>query len=337
LRFHFASFCRRPGLLAAALLALTGITGGRAEAVGVVAGTLIENTAQVSYTSGASSVTTPSNTVTVTVAELLDVVVTLQSATTSVSPGATAQTLVYRITNTGNSSEAFLLTLTSVLGGDEFDPVPATPAIYLDTDGSGTLTAADTPYVPGSNDPLLAQDSFVTVIVVHDIPAGLANGARGLARLAAAARTGTGTPGTVFAGQGAAGTDAVVGTTGADGEATGQYVVADIALGAVKSATVTDPFGGSRPVPGARIRYQVVVTATGTGTATGASFRDPIPANTSYAPGTLRLNGTALTDSAGDADAGGYVTTPAPAVQVALGDLTQASGPQTVVFEVTID
>lgn len=328
--------CRRSLPCVAALLGLLGVAE-RAWAIGAVAGTVIENTAQVSYTRGAESMTTPSNTATVTVAELLDVVVTLQSATTSVSPGAAAQTLVYRVTNTGNSSESFLLTLTSVLGGDEFDPVPATPAIYLDTDGSGTLTAADTPYVPGSNDPLLSQDSFVTAIVVHDIPSGLANGARGFAQLAAAARTGTGAPGTVFAGQGAGGTDAVVGTTGADGEATGQYVVADVTLGAVKSATVSDPFGGDRPVPGARIRYQVVVTATGTGTAAAATLRDPIPANTSYVPGTLRLNGAALTDDPDDADAGGYVAAPVRAVRATLGDLTQASGPQTVVFEVTID
>jgi uncharacterized repeat protein (TIGR01451 family) len=308
-----------------------------AAAVGVVAGTEIQNTAQVSYTIGATPVTASSNTVAVTVAEVLDVVVTLQSATTSVSPGATNQVLVYRITNTGNSSEGFRLTLTSVLGGDEFDPVQATPALYFDTDGSGTLTPADTPYTPGANDPVLLQDTFVTVLAVHNIPTGLANGARGFAQLGAAALTGTGAAGTVFAGQGAGGTDAVVGTTGAEGDATGQYVVADITLTAVKTSTVTDPFGGSRPVPGARIRYQVVVTATGTGTATGAAFRDPIPANTTFVPGSIRLNGNTITDSTADADAGGYATSPAAAVQVALGDLTQASGPQTLVFDVTIN
>lgn len=306
-------------------------------ALGVAAGTAIENTAQVSYTIGTTPVTTPSNTVSVTVAEVLDVVVTLQSATTSVSPGATNQALVYRLTNTGNSSEAFLLTLNSVIGGDEFDPTPATPSIYFDTDGSGTLTPADTPYVAGSNDPLLVQDTFVTLLVINDIPTGLVNGARGFSQLTAQARTGTGAPGTVFAGQGASGTDAVVGTTGADGDATGQYVVADVQLAAVKTATILDPFGGARPVPGARIRYQIVVTPSGTGTATAAGFRDPIPVNTTFVPGSLQLNAVTLTDSSADADAGGYVTTPVPAVQVVLGNLTQASGPQTVVFDVTIN
>ncbi|MEZ5460021.1 MAG: hypothetical protein R3E65_12210 [Steroidobacteraceae bacterium] len=330
------SFRAPSGLVVLGLAMLWGVSQPAA-AVGVVAGTEIQNTAQVSYTIGSTPVTTSSNTVAVTVAEVLDVVVTLQSATTTVSPGATNQVLVYRVTNTGNSSEGFQLTLNSVLGGDEFDPVPATPAIYFDTDGSGTLTPADTPYTPGANDPVLLQDTFVTVLVVNDIPTGLANGARGLSQLEADALTGTGAPGTVFAGQGANGTDAVVGTTGADGDATGQYVVADITLTAVKTSTVTDAFGGSRPIPGAQIRYQVVVTATGTGTAAGASFRDPIPTNTTFVPGSITLNGNAVTDSTADADAGGYTTSPVPAVQVALGDLTQASGPQTLVFDVTID
>lgn len=332
---HFASYTRH-GLAAFGLLAVAAVVAP-AHAVGVPAGTQISNTAQVSYTIGSTPVTTASNAASVTVAEVLDVVVTLQSATTTVSPGANNQTLVYRVTNTGNSSEAFLLTLNSVIGGDEFDPVPATPAIYFDTDGSGTLTPADTPYTPGGNDPVLVQDTFVTVLIVNNIPTGLANGARGLSELTAASRTGTGAPGTTFAGQGTGGTDAVVGTTGADGAATGQYVVADITLAAVKTQTVTDQFGGSRPIPGATIRYQVVVTATGTGTATAAQFRDPIPANTTFVAGSIRLNGNVLTDSTADADAGGYSTTPSPAVQVTLGNLTQASGPQTLVFDVTIN
>ena len=308
----------------------------RAHAAGAPAGTLIQNTAQVSYTVGATSVTAPSNTVSLTVAEILDVVVTLQSANVTVSPGATNQVLVYRVTNSGNGVEPFLLTQTATLGGDDFDPLPATPAIYFDTDSSGTLTPADTPYVPGSNDPQLNADAFVTVLVVNDIPNGLANGARGFSRLTAESRTGIGIPGTTFAGQGVGGTDAVVGTTGADSDASGTYLVADILVTAVKSATVLDPFGGARPLPGARITYQVVVSATGTGTATNAGFNDSIPANTTYLPASLRLNGAALTD-ASDADAGSFVTTPANAVRVQLGNLTQASGPQTIVFIVTIN
>jgi uncharacterized repeat protein (TIGR01451 family) len=99
---------------------------------------------------------------------------------------------------------------------------------------------------------------------------------------------------------------------------------------------VTNAFGSAEPVPGATIAYRVVVTTTGSGTAAGAAFRDAIPANTTYVVGSLKRNGTALTDAA-DADAGAYVTTPSPAVTIALGDLTQATGAQTIEFAVTIN
>jgi uncharacterized repeat protein (TIGR01451 family) len=308
-----------------------------AHSAGAPAGTQINNTAEVRYTVGATNVTTNSNAASVTVAEVVDVVVTLQSATVTTAAGATNQALVYRVTNTGNGSEAFLLTMTSVLGGDDFDPTAATPAIYFDTDNNGVLSAGDTAYTPGANDPVLAADAFATILVVNDIPAALANGAQGFSRLTGAARTGTGSAGTVYAGQGAGGTDAVIGATGGDSDATGTYLVSDVRISAVKTATVADPFGGTQPVPGARITYQIVVTATGTGSAGSLVVTDVVPANTSFVGGSLRLNGATLTDTSGDADAGAYVTTPSPRVQFTLGSLSQASGPQTTSFVVTIN
>ena len=65
---------------------------------------------------------------------------------------------------------------------------------------------------------MLAADAFINVFVVNDIPAGVVDGNIGRSRLTAEARTGTGAPGTTFAGAGVGGTDAVVGTTGADGD-----------------------------------------------------------------------------------------------------------------------
>jgi hypothetical protein len=54
-------------------------------------------------------------------------------------------------------------------------------------------------------------------------------------------------------------------------------------------------------------------------------------------PESITLNGGALTDDDADADAGAYTTTPAPEIAVDLGDLTEASGAQTIEFTVTID
>jgi uncharacterized repeat protein (TIGR01451 family) len=321
---------------ASAFVLAFGFGSNNAQAVGAPAGTVINNTAEVSYSVGSVNTTASSNLVSVTVAEILDVVVTAQTPTVAVNAGDTQQEVRYRVTNTGNGTETFRLVMNSVLTGDQFDPIPATPAIYFDTDASGDLSPGDTPYVVGSNDPVLTADGFVTVLLVNDIPAAVVDTNIGFTRLTADSRTGTGLPGTTFAGQGVGGVDAVVGTTGADSEADSSYVVSGVTLTAAKSQTVVDQFGGSRPVPGARINYSIVVNVTGSGTATNAAFVDNIPANTTYVPGTLRLNTALLSDGA-DADAGDYAATPAARVRVALGSLTTASGPQTVTFSVVIN
>jgi uncharacterized repeat protein (TIGR01451 family) len=307
-----------------------------ARAAGTAAGTTIQNAATVNFSIGGTPASTTSNNTTVTVAEIVNVTVTVQSPTISAPAGTASAALVFLVTNTGNSDETFALGGDSVLVGDDFDPVPATPFIYIDTDASGDLSPADVPYVAGSNDPTLAADAAVGIILVNSIPNGTADGSRGRSELTATAATGTGAPGTLFAGQGTGGVDALIGTTGGQAAVFGEYIVGDIVISAVKSQTVTDPFGGTLPVPGATIRYQIVVNATGSGTAAGAAFVDDIPASTTYVAGTLSLNAAALTDAA-DADAGQFAATPSPAVNVALGDLTAASGPQTIEFSVTID
>jgi uncharacterized repeat protein (TIGR01451 family) len=304
-------------------------------AVGTAAGTNITSTATVNYSIGGTPATMNSNTATVVVAELINVTMALQSPTVSVAAGATNEALLFLVTNTGNSDEVFTLAGDSVLVGDDFDPIPAAPFIYLDSDASGDLSPADTPYVAGSNDPALAADASVAVLLVNDIPAGLPDGEYGRSELTATANSGTGAPGTVLPGQGNGGVDAVIGLSGGQDAEVGAYLIGDIQLSAVKSLAVQDPFGGNQPIPGAAITYQVVVTATGTGAALGTAFSDPIPTNTTYVAGSIRLNGAPLTDAA-DADAGSFVLGPAR-VAVSLGDLTSAAGPQTIDFRVTID
>jgi uncharacterized repeat protein (TIGR01451 family) len=307
-------------------------------AAGTAAGTSIQNTAQVSYTVGGSTVTADSNTSSVTVAEILDAVLTIATPTVTVSPGATAEELVFTLTNTGNGNERFNLTaLSAGVVGDDYDPTLAIPAIYFDTDTSGDFSAGDVAYSAGVNDPLLAADASVRLIVVNSIPNTAVNGNRGRSQLTAAAATGTGAPGTPFLGGGDGGIiDAVAGTTGGDAVLFGEYLVADVQLTAVKSQTIVDQFGGARPLPGARINYQIVVTPSGSGSATGVAFGDRIPANTTFVAGSLQLNGATLSDTA-DGDAGTFVSAPAPEVRVTLGNLTSASGPQTVTFAVTIN
>ncbi len=335
--------CRRRRVLAvvrsrALLVAVAAIyvLAGSAHAAGTLAGTSVANQAQVTYTVGGVPASGTSNAALLLVAEVLDLNVTLQSSTVLVSAGDANRTLLFTLTNTGNGVEVFPLTLDNLVAGDDFDPLAATTAIYFDADGNGTLSAGDTAYVPGSNDPLLAPDASIAALLVNNIPTALANGAIGRSRLLARAATGTGAPGTVFLGQGAAGTDAVAGANGGEASSAGEYQVGETLVTLSKSASVAGTGASMAPVPGARITYQIVVNVSGSAPAANFVLTDAIPAGTTFAGGSLSLNGVALTDVA-DADAGEFQGGATPGVRVTLGDLTQAAGPQTVAFTVTIN
>jgi hypothetical protein len=163
----------------------------------------------------------------------------------------------------------------------------------------------------------------VVVFVLSDIPAALASGNLGDSQLLAASSTGTGAPGTVIAGAGEAGTDAIVGTTGGDDQDQGTYQVSSVALAIAKSSVVADP---------------LVVTVTGVGDADATTLTDAIPANTSYVAGSMTRNAAPLTD-ASDApvdDADFAVTTPG-AISVGLGSLPAGGPAEAISFSVTIN
>ncbi|MGI9271349.1 MAG: hypothetical protein ACR2QT_06205 [Woeseiaceae bacterium] len=307
-----------------------------AGAVGTPVGTVIQNTATVDFDLGGTPITLQSNTTTITVVERIDVVVTRQSPQILVAPLDAGQAILFTVTNTGNGSEAFSLAIDSLLGGDDFDPIPAVPAIYFDTDGSGDFNVGDVAYNPGVNDPVLAADASQDMFIVNDIPGTVLNGQIGLSQLTATAVTGSGAAGTEYLGQGDGGVDAVIGTTGGEDTDVGEYLVSDVMINVVKSQVVTDQFGGTQPIPGATITYTITVEVMTTGTATASAVSDLIPTYTTYVPASITLNTLALSDAI-DADAGEYNTSGAATVVVRLGDLTLADGVQTVVFQVTID
>lgn len=301
-------------------------------ATGTAAGTKIDNTATATYSlpgGGSGSVT--SNTVSLTVDELLDVtVVWADGGDVIVQPGLTGQVLTFTVTNTGNGSEAFELTARNTLAGDNFDPTAF--AIYLD-DGDGVYEPGiDQAYVPGAGDPVIAADGSITVFVVSTIGAGAVDNTRAGIDLVAEAVTGTGTAGTTFAGAGSGGGDAVVGTSGADGFDDGYYKVSAATVSFVKSQLVADPFGGSTTVPGSTITYTLVATVNGSGTLTSLAIADAIPAGTTYKPGTLTLEAGTLTDAA-DSDLGEFT---AGAISVRPGNVP-AGQTRTVTFKVTVN
>ena len=304
-------------------------------AAGTPAGTTIQNTATVSFDLGGTPISVDTNTTTITVLERLDVNLTVQTSQVLVTAGDSSRSILFRLTNTGNGSEAFVLSLDSAIAGDDFDPVPAVPSIYVDSDGSGDFNAGDVAY-DNATPPLLAADASLDILVVNDIPGTAANGDVGRSQLTATAVTGSGAPGDEFTGQGDGGLDAIVGTTGALVSDLGEYLVSDVTINVVKAQAVADPFGGNEPVPGATVTYTVTVEVLGSGTATASLVRDPIPTYTTFVPNSIVLNSAAITDAA-DADAGELDTSGAPTIVVRLGDLTAADGVQSVEFQVTID
>ena len=305
-------------------------------AAGTPAGTVIENTATVSFDLAGTPLTITSNTTTITVVERIDVVVTLQSAQILVAPNDTNRTLLFRVTNMGNGTETFALAIDSSLSGDDFDPVPTVPPIFFDTDGSGDFNVGDLPYNPGVNDPVLPADGSVDIFLVNDIPGTVANGEIGLSQLTATSLTGIGAPGTEYTGQGDGGVDAIIGTSGGEDLDVGEYLVSEVQISVIKAQAVSDPFGGTQALPGATITYTITVEVTSSGTATASVLQDLIPTFSTYLPNSITLNAAAVSDAT-DADAGEFDTSGAPTVVVRLGDLTQADGLQTVIFEVTID
>ena len=318
-----------PRLLAA--VAAAGFATA-AQAEGTVAGTIIQNVATATYDGPAGTATVSSNNVSLKVDELIDVSVAwADPGDVTTSPGALAQVLSFRITNAGNGSEAFALSTQEALGGDNFDPVVT--AIVLDTNGNGAYDpGADTVYVAGANDPVLAPDASLSVFVISKIPALALNGNRGRVDLKALSKTGAGAPGKTFSGAGQGGGNAVVGATGGDGEDDGYYAVAAAGLAFVKTAVVADPFGGATQAPGSIITYTLKATVNGSGTVNNIKVSDPIPSGTTYAVGSITLDGAPLSD-ADDGDTGRFTGT---GISVGLGNVA-AGATRTITFKVKID
>ncbi len=303
-------------------------------ALGTTAGTRIINEARAEYTVGSSpTITAYSGTEAFTVAELVDVAVTWADASTVSVLGplpATGVPLRFTVTNLGNGDEDWDLTVDSTLGGDDFDPdiTGTSPLIYRDNGDSLFNTATDT-LVVGSE--AIQADSLIDFWVVNDFsdtsPTGPGDGDLALVSLTATSTSAA--SGSVQTGAGDGGGDLVLSAAGGTGSDTGAYQVVLTVLNMVKSYAIADTVSptGDQPIPGAVITYTIEIAVQGAGTAQGVVVTDPIPADTTYVPGTLRLNG---------APAGTVSGTPPEAV-INVGDLDAAAGTQTITFDVTID
>lgn len=314
-----------PAMLAGAFAPAPVLAGG------VTAGTLIENTAVANYDEAGVPRSVNSNTVTVRVDELLDVTLTsLDPGPVTARPGDAV--LTFELTNQGNGPEAFRLLANPAVAGNDFDTVVR--AVAVDSNGNGTYEdGIDQILGQPQTTAVLAPDARLTVFVLVTVPQTATDGQRSNVDLATEAVTGTGTPGTSFAGAGVDGGDAIIGTTGAAATARGALINAVAGVQLVKSVALRDPFGGTSAVPGTIATFTIEARVSGTGSVNNLVVTDAIPAGTTYVPGTLALDATALTDAA-DGDAG--AASNASGITVNLGSVAAGTS-RAVTFNVTVN
>lgn len=316
--------------VALAVLSSIGLAAG-AQAAGTAANTTVSNSATVSYSVGAVAQTPiTSNTSTFLVDRKVNLNVTAGSGT-NVTPGSTAQAVIYTVTNTGNDTDNFTLAATNQ-AGDNFDV--SNIKIYRDN-GDNVFNAATDTLVSAAV--AFTADQSIKFFIVSDIPGTALNAQTGVVNLKAT------TGYTATSGADTAGVDTVFADTGNDGteNANNTYTVASATLAVVKSvAVISDPVNGAtnpKAIPGAIMEYTITVTnSSPTTAATAATLADSIPANTTYVAGSMKLNGTTLTDAA-DADGGTTTGSPVTSVSVTAGTIAASGGVATVKFRVTVN
>src|SRR5438876_1027351 len=283
---------------AAAFLLAVGVFAAPAlEAQGTPAGTMIRSWAFVTYqNANAQQGVATSDTVSLLVGQVAGV--DLEPPRVSAGLAGSAIVFAHSLANAGNGPDSFTVTAVSKHGW------PLT--LYRDRNGDGILDAGDS-------------------LLTGQVALGYAGIAHLLARVA-------------IPGSGVLGASDTVTVT-----ATSRFNAAagDVVRDRVDIPTdpavlsLTEQVDRTTAIAGDLLIYRVNYDVTGGGAAFGVSLSDTIPAGTTYVPGTLQWNGTALTDPAND-DAGAIVPTGAGVVAVNLGTLTTgATG--SVTFQVRVD
>ena len=209
---------------------------------------------------------------------------------------ATTVTFAHTVTNIGNAPDNFDITAISRAGW--------TTRVYLDVDGSGTVTAGDQLVASPLS---LAMSASAAILVQEDVPATAARGSADSVDVRAASQF----------------------------DATMSDATLDAAnvRGAAIRVNLTKAVDRPTATIGDVVTYTIGYTAVGAGTATSVVIGDILPNGAAYVPGTLRFKGTPVTDAA-DAD-GGAFDVAANAVAFRAGDVA-AGQSGTVSFQARV-
>lgn len=370
-------------LLGSASLLPVAIMGASpAFAAGTTQGTSITNSVSVSFNVGGVAQTpATSNTDAFAVDRKLIFTLVEQTptGTTPIVPNQQDAIVTYTLTNATNDTVDYALSASNMAGGaaprgtDNIDASNLEICVDADNNGSCSGTGLETWGATGLVDNL-AADGVRRIFVRGDFAGSITNGQIAGVRLAATAHVGgTAGLGAVYStsGSGSAlvltdsnantsGVDTifadVVGTNDSSAARDGvvntldDYTVSAASLSVYKSSRViSDPVSSTNPkaIPGAVVEYCISVTnGAGAATAQAVNISDVMPANTTYVPASIRVDGTvtspgasqtcaagtAVTDATGD-DAGQFATNTASGT---LSDIA-ASTSRALIFRVTIN
>jgi len=277
------------------------------QAVGTLSNISISNNATISYqVAGLAQTTVTSSTDSFVVDNKVNLTVVHQDpAAVVVTPGLTKQVLTFKVTNTGNTAQDYILTAAQFTSTA---PGATNPFILSDTTDvtnvtifveSGTTSGYQAAEDTATFIDELAADGVATVYIVSDIPTATVNS--DIMSLSLTAQTADGgVGGTLGAAtvndSGVADTASTVevvfadgaGTNGASDAAndgkfgdTDAYSVVTAALVSTKtSCIISDPVNlttNPKRIPGAIIRYGIQVTNNGTVDANLVSITDIVP------------------------------------------------------------
>jgi uncharacterized repeat protein (TIGR01451 family) len=249
-------------------------------AAGTVAGTAISNQAYGDYkdANGSSMTRVFSNTVTMTVSQVYAVSIVPTTITSSAKNGDIIYYLVQLFNNgNGNDTQTFSYAVTSGW-------IPSSVRMFYDVNNNHVYDAGDillTQTAPntfktvttGGTPVLISPDDDYDVLMEVTVPD------------IGTAPTGSSNQITITTTS-----DGSVGSSGGTKTATGTYTTTVLAA-SITAAKTHSPAGSPTYLkPGDVVTYTITLTNSGTADATGLTVTDPLPANVTYNPGTLRIN-----------------------------------------------
>ncbi|HEV7893543.1 MAG TPA: hypothetical protein VGP08_23215 [Pyrinomonadaceae bacterium] len=299
--------------LAAVLLAALFAAAGRGALAfegSTGAGSTISNRAEATYTDPeGNGFATVSPTVTLTVLTVAAITVTPDETEPSATVAPNERfTRLFRVCNTGNTPDFYTITAAEV------SAPAALVSLHFDTDATGTLTPPDREIVVGTTmSPRLNVGQCVGVIAEVDSNAGRTGD-----RLTIHINARSAVTDAVNAGVEDAGTIVNVYGNGAHFSSP-----ADPTLPPVKLVEGKDRVTSA---PGQPLDYTISFRNSGDIVARSVIVRDDLPQGLVYVPGSLRLNGRALTDQ-DDTDEGsvGGRIIQVRLAQVAIGEAVEVA------------